>query len=117
MITVMSAGAKYGADQPADIRVAANHWPAPPPHLRHLTGLTNQIQAVTLLTNPVVVDYLRAVGQYARTLAADRDVLVLIECAEGMHRSVAGALFLHGFLTELGEEVTVTHRDLWRAAS
>lgn len=116
MITIMSAGANHGEDQPADIRVSAHSWPRPPEAFRQMTGLTNEIQVATLMPNPVVMDYLRMTGEYARTLAAGRGrVLVLVECAEGLHRSVAGAMFLHGYLTELGEEVTVTHRDLWRA--
>lgn len=117
MITVMSIGRKYGVDQPADIRVPALSWPSPPPAARSMDGRHPQIQAVAL-SNPVVADELKITADYARTLDEKFDnVTVVIECNEGIHRSVAGAEFLTAYLREVGADVEVFHRDLGRRAA
>ncbi|WP_291479831.1 RNase adapter RapZ [Corynebacterium sp.] len=118
MITIISIGKKYDQPQPCDIHLDATEWPTPPPGYRKLDGRHGVIQTSVLTGNPVLFSYLLLAAQFAQRLAQEQDqVTVVIECSEGIHRSVAGAEALLAYITELGEEGTVFHRDLGRRAS
>lgn len=118
MITIISIGKKYDQAQPCDIHIDATQWPTPPPGHRKADGRHPAIQTSVLTRNPVIFEYLLLAAQFAAILAKGQDqVTVIIECNEGIHRSVAGAEALLAYVRELGEEATVFHRDLGRRAS
>lgn len=115
MITVISTGRKHGVDQPWDIHVPAYNWPAPPAHLRQSDGRDDRVAAAVLRPNPVVLDELKITADFARALAEHLDeVTVVVECNEGIHRSVAGAEFIAGYARQYGADARVFHRDLGR---
>lgn len=118
MITVISTGKRFGVSPPCDIHVPAWDWPAPPPALRQLDGRAGPVAKAVLCTNPIVLDQLKTVANYARSLAEHQDeVTVVVECAEGIHRSVAGAEFIEDVLGYDGVDVRTIHRDLGRRSS
>lgn len=115
MITVISIGEKHRTPVPADIHVPAFSWPSPPPVLRPLDGRDWRVADAVLFPLPVVMDELRIVADYARALAEHQaDVTVVVECAEGIHRSVSGAECIADYVQRCGGEVRVVHRDLGR---
>ncbi|MGP9723671.1 RapZ C-terminal domain-containing protein [Corynebacterium sp. AOP40-9SA-29] len=118
MITIISIGRKYDEHQAADIRIDATRWPAPPPDYRQLDGRHGAIQTSVLTPDPLVLDFLILVAGWASTLARlQEQVTVVIECAEGIHRSVAGAECLLALVRDTGADATVFHRDLGRRAA
>lgn len=118
MITIISTGRSYGEPQPGDFRIDATRWPAPPPTHRQLDGRHSVIQTSVLTPDPLVLESLVLAAGWACTLDRLQDqVTVIIECNEGIHRSVAGAEALLAYVREMGEEATVFHRDLGRRAS
>ena len=118
MITVYSIGEKYRDPLIGDIDVPAFCWPSPPPVLRPLDGRDRRVAESVLFPLPVVLDELRIVADYARALAEHQDeVTVVVECAEGIHRSVAGAEFIAEYARRYGAETRVIHRDVGRRPS
>ncbi|MDN6707025.1 RNase adapter RapZ [Corynebacterium glyciniphilum] len=118
MITIISIGKKYDQPQPCDIHLDATEWPTPPPGHRKADGRHPAIQTSVLTRNPIIFEHLLLTAQFAQRLAQEQDqVTVVIECSEGIHRSVAGAEALLAYVTELGEEATVFHRDLGRRSA
>ena len=118
MITIISIGKKYDQAQPCDIHLDATEWPTPPPGHRQLDGRHPTIQTSVLTRNPIIFEHLLLTAQFAKILAQGQDqVTVVIECNEGIHRSVSGAEALLAYVTELGEDATVFHRDLGRRSA
>lgn len=118
MITIISIGKKYDQPLVADIHLDATNWPKPPEGYRQLDGRHPEIQTSVLTRNPIIFEHLLLAAQFAKILARGQDrVTVVIECAEGIHRSVAGAEALLAYVRELGEESMLHHRDLGRRAS
>lgn len=118
MITIISTGRKYNEPQASDMHLDARKWPCPAPELRQLDGRHAAVQTAVLTPDPAVLKRLTQAAGFAAILAQDQDqVTVVIECNEGIHRSVAGAECLHALIRDAGGESTVFHRDLGRRAS
>ena len=117
-ITLFSFGFKHGhpqADLVFDVRFLPNpYWDA---ELRPHTGLEARV-AEYALDNAAGAEFFARlepllsflVGQYS---TAGRDNLsIAVGCTGGKHRSVAVVQRLHGFLSGLGAEVQLFHRDI-----
>lgn len=118
MITAVSIGGNYREPLAGDIDVPAYCWPTPPPVLRPLDGRDRRVAEAVLYPMPVVLDELRIVAEYARSLTEHQDeVTVVVECNEGIHRSVAGAEFIAEYAGRYGADTRVIHRDLGRRGS
>lgn len=118
-VNVISFGFKYGipldADHVVDVRFLANpYWVS---ELRHLTGRDAPVRDYVLglpgarvfveryvaALEPVLAGYLKEEKRY---------VTIAVGCTGGKHRSVAISDAIAGELRSLGQQVTVSARDL-----
>ena len=123
-VSVFSFGFKYGMPVEADLMVDVRFLPNPfyDPEMRNLTG-RDRIVADFVLNNPTTEKFLDAwwrlldVTMPGYVAEGKSHLSVAVGCTGGQHRSVAIADATAGYLERAGYHVSLSHRDLSRAAA
>ncbi|MCR4870666.1 MAG: RNase adapter RapZ [Atopobiaceae bacterium] len=122
-VHVFSFGFKHGLPAEADLMIDVRFLPNPfyEPELRDLNG-NDAAVARYVLDNTVGQDFLAAWEKLLDTVmpgyvAEGKSLLsIAVGCTGGQHRSVAIANVTAAHLSELGYRVSISHRDLPKAA-
>ena len=123
-VSVFSFGFKYGMPVEADIMIDVRFLPNPfyDPEMRNLTGRDRTV-ADFVLNNPTTEKFLDAWWQLLDVtmpgyVAEGKSHLsIAVGCTGGQHRSVAIADATAAYLERAGYHVSLSHRDLSRAAT
>ena len=115
-IRIVSFGYGHGAVVTADLTVdlrALLRNPFHNPEMKHRTGLDWDVYEHVMCT-PGAERLAFQVVATARGLAEDtgRDVTIAWGCTGGRHRSVGLARRSYELLRDVGDEVTIEHRDV-----
>lgn len=117
-----SFGFKYGSDTEADLVIDVRCLPNPfyVESLKHKTGLDREVQDYVLKTEESreflkrLLSFLDcAVPLYASE--GKSRLVIAIGCTGGKHRSVTFAEKISSHLKELGYDVSVNHRDIYKS--
>ena len=122
-VHVFSFGFKHGLPAEADLMIDVRFLPNPfyEPELRDLNG-NDAAVARYVLDNTAGQDFLAAWEKLLDTVmpgyvAEGKSLLsIAVGCTGGQHRSVAIANVTASYLSELGYRVSISHRDLPKAA-
>lgn len=123
-VSVFSFGFKYGMPVEADLMVDVRFLPNPfyDPEMRNLTG-RDRVVADFVLNNPTTEKFLDAwwrlldVTMPGYVAEGKSHLSIGVGCTGGQHRSVAIADATAGYLERAGYHVSLSHRDLARAAT
>ena len=123
-VSVFSFGFKYGMPVEADLMIDVRFLPNPfyDPEMRNLTGRDRTV-ADFVLNNPTTEKFLDAWWQLLDVtmpgyVAEGKSHLsIAVGCTGGQHRSVAIADATAAYLERAGYHVSLSHRDLSRAAT
>ena len=123
-VSVFSFGFKYGMPVEADLMIDVRFLPNPfyDPEMRNLTG-RDRVVADFVLNNPTTEKFLDAwwrlldVTMPGYVAEGKSHLSVAVGCTGGQHRSVAIADATAGYLERAGYHVSLSHRDLSRAAA
>ena len=123
-VSVFSFGFKYGMPVEADLMIDVRFLPNPfyDPEMRPLTG-KDRLVADFVLNNPTTEKFLDAWWQLLDVtmpgyVAEGKSHLsIAVGCTGGQHRSVAIADATAAYLERAGYHVSLSHRDLSRAAT
>lgn len=116
-VNIITFGYLHGAPPAADITIDLRvHFRDPhfDPALRESTALDQAVRHNVTAT-PGIIALIHGLAIAARAFLAgpaDRDVTVAVGCGGGRHRAAAVGLHLQEVLADLGEETSLTHRDL-----
>jgi len=120
-IHIVSFGFKYGIPADANMVFDVRFLPNPyfVPELKNMSGCDREVGEY-VLENPVATSFLEHLRDMIKFLLpcyrreGKAYFVFAIGCTGGRHRSVAVAEWMKRFMTEEGEEVTITHRDIKR---
>ena len=123
-VSVFSFGFKYGMPVEADLMIDVRFLPNPfyDPEMRNLTGRDRTV-ADFVLNNPTTEKFLDAwwrlldVTMPGYVAEGKSHLSIAIGCTGGQHRSVAIADATAAYLERAGYHVSLSHRDLSRAAT
>jgi len=121
-VTVISFGFKYGLPMDADLVFDVRFLPNPHYH-EALRDLSGEEQAVRdyVLGWTITHQFIKKLKDLLSFLVpcyideGKTQLIVAVGCTGGKHRSVTIANILSAFFAELGQKVTVLHRDKDRA--
>ena len=123
-VSVFSFGFKYGMPVEADLMMDVRFLPNPfyDPAMRNLTGRDRAV-ADFVLNNPTTEKFLDAwwrlldVTMPGYVAEGKSHLSIAVGCTGGQHRSVAIADATAAYLERAGYHVSLSHRDLARAAA
>lgn len=114
MITIISCGVTNGHPPPGDLVYDCTSMPDPSPVILDLPGTASGVLDIIADGNPMVrsaLDFLELATH--RLQAVQEDVVLVLVCSAGWHRSVAAAQEVGRRLSRHHPEgVRVLHRDL-----